>query len=977
MQSVTSPPLMKRAPSATFVVPRVRGEHAATTQGRAVQDLEPWWSVWAKTDRDPENPAVITQWLPLHQHLADAAGVATRLVDEWVSPRVIDRIAADLGSVAAVRTVATWLAAVHDVGKISPAFTVQIHDRAPALLDVMGRHGLIVKPSLADDRDRPRVRHEYVGQDAVRQWLRSDLGFAFGGAAAQIACVVGAHHGVPAESPNIALVQGSAHLTGAGAWAESRAAALQWATDLVGGPDALRPYADLALGRPAQALLSAIVIMADWIASDARLFPLDDLATVQGALRPPDPALTAQRVKTAWADLELPPRWTPQPVDDAAAAFLTRFGRPPRPVQVAAVEAAVTQPLPGMVIVEAPMGEGKTEAALLAAEALAARCGSDGCFVALPTRATADAMFARVLRWMRALPGLPHDTSVTLAHGTAALNDEYRGLLRAGQVRDVGDAGDEAGVAHFWLRGRKRGPLAQFVIGTIDQVLFGGLKSRHLMLRHLALAGKVVIIDEVHAYDVFMSSYLDRVLHWLGAYGTPVVLLSATLPAARRAELLAAYDKGRGAASASVVDDPGYPVVLATGTAARAAPASGTPRRVAVQRLAEHPDLLDLDALVDTLRAGLAGGGCAVVVRNTVARVQRTAERLVAEFGEEHVTISHSRFLACDRARLDTDLLRRFGPPGPGSERPQLHIVVASQVVEQSLDVDFDLMVTDLAPIDLVLQRMGRLHRHQRTRPIGLEQPRCVLTGVDDWSAAPVRAVAGSRRVYIEHALLRAAALLVERPTVTLPTDIAPLVRAGYGDAVPGPASWAMALEEAREAKRLEIGRRRTKAKEFLLGEVGGRTATLTGWVKAGVGDAEGDANGDTRRSGQVRDGAESVEVLVVQRDRDGGIIIPDWIPQNPGVQLPLDERMPTHLARTVAACALRLPVGMSQLNAVGDGVIAALERNHFTSFHQSPLLKGQLVLVLDGNRTAEIRHGAAAFRVTYDVRRGLVHERL
>jgi CRISPR-associated helicase Cas3 len=426
-------------------------------------------------------------------------------------------------------------------------------------------------------------------------------------------------------------------------------------------------------------------------------------------------------------------------VTDARAAFAARFGPRPRPVQVAAVEIALAQPEPGLVIVEAPMGEGKTEAALLAAEALAARSGADGCFVALPTRATTDAMFSRVLRWMQALPGLPVDTSVVLAHGTANLNDEYRGLLRRAWIREVGQ--DEAGIAHHWLNGRKRGPLAQFVVGTIDQVLFAGLKSRHLMLRHLGLAGKVVIIDECHAYDVFMSRYLDAVLHWLGAYGTPVVLLSATLPAARRAELVRAYDSGRGAETVALPEDPGYPVVVASGMPARAVPAGGAARAVRLDRL---PD--DLDVLAGLLRDALAGGGCAVVVRNTVGRVQETADRLVEIFGADEVTVTHSRFLACDRARLDTDLLRRFGPPGPGVERPARHVVVASQVVEQSLDVDFDLMVTDLAPVDLVLQRTGRLHRHDRPRPAGLEQPRCVLVGVQDWAATPPRAVPGSRR---------------------------------------------------------------------------------------------------------------------------------------------------------------------------------------------------------------------------------------
>lgn len=950
----------------------------ANGEGRDLSHMASWLSVWAKTNRDPQNPGAVTQWLPLHQHLADTAGVAGRLVDEWVSPQVVARIATDLdGTVADVRVIAVWLAAVHDIGKISPAFTVQAHADAPALLDAMRRCGLAVRPSLADDGDRSLVRHEFVGQDVVRRWLRDEHGFTFKGAAAQLASVVGAHHGVPSTAGNVALVQGRPDLAGKGPWIGARESALRWATDLIGGPDALRAYATIALGRPSQALLTAIVIMADWIASNAAMFPLDDLRTAYEPPVPPDPEHSARRLKAGWTDLELPRRWQAEPVTDARTAFTARFGRDPRPVQIAAVEAALSQPTPGMVIVEAPMGEGKTEAALLAAEASAARSGADGCFVALPTRATTDAMFGRVLAWMRSLPGIPLETSVMLAHGTASLNDEYRGLLADAHVRGVGEDGDEAGIAHHWLRGRKKGPLAQFVIGTVDQVLFGGLKSRHLMLRHLALAGKVVIIDEVHAYDTFMSRYLDRVLHWLGAYGTPVVLLSATLPAARRAELLAAYDSGSNAEPTPVVDDPGYPVVLATGAAPRPVSASCGPRPVAVQRLVEDPGLDDLDVLVALLRDGLSEGGCAVVIRNTVARVQRTADRLVEEFGENEVTVSHSRFLACDRARLDTGLLRRFGPPGPNTRRPHRHVVVASQVVEQSLDVDFDLMVTDLAPIDLVLQRVGRLHRHVRTRPPGLETPRCVLTGVEDWAAAPVRAVPGSRRVYSEHALLRAAALLGDRTTITLPTDIAGLVQAGYGEVELGPVSWAAAMEAAREAEYLDVLRRREKAADFLLGEVGSATATLDGWVQAGVGDVEGDSTGDSRRTGQVRDGAETVEVLVVQRDRDGGLLTPDWIEKNAGVQLPLDEQVPTGLSRTVAACALRLPIGMSQLNAVGDGVIAALERDHFASFHRSPLLKGQLVLVLDADRTAEIEHGAAHFRLTYDLRRGLLHERL
>jgi hypothetical protein len=318
-------------------------------------------------------------------------------------------------------------------------------------------------------------------------------------------------------------------------------------------------------------------------------------------------------------------------------------------------------------------------------------------------------------------------------------------------------------------------------------------------------------------------------------------------------------------------------------------------------------------------------------------------------------------------------LLRQFGPAGAETQRPELHIVVASQVVEQSLDIDFDLLVTDLAPVDLVLQRMGRLHRHHRPRPQPLSEARCALVGVPDWAAEPPSAVGGSRRVYGEHMLLRAAALLGPGicNDLVLPTDISSLVQSAYGAGELGPDSWQPSMRKAH-TKAMAIARERTeRAQHFLLGQAPPDTGSLLGWVRAGVGDTDDDPQG----AAQVRDGEESLEVLVVQRDADGGLLTASWIASGGGQPIPLDQAVDTPQARVIAACSLRLPLALCHPGVIDD-VITALEINNFTSFHQAPLLRGQLVLVLDSDRTASVRHRDTHFQLTYDLRRGLIHER-
>ncbi|WP_458078703.1 CRISPR-associated helicase Cas3' [Streptomyces sp. EMB26] len=654
---------------------------------------------------------------------------------------------------------------------------------------------------------------------------------------------------------------------------------------------------------------------------------------------------------------------------------------------------------PGLMIVEAPMGEGKTEAALAVAEIFAARSGAGGVFFALPTMATSNAMFPRLLDWLNRLPGVagsPH--SVHLAHSKAALNEEFTGLMaRKGRVTAVGvdetapasgqkpDARHRAGaelVAHTWLRGRKKAMLASFVAGTIDQLLFAGLKSRHLALRHLAVAGKVVVIDEAHAYDTYMSVYLDQVLSWLGAYRVPVVVLSATLPATRRRELVEAYAGQAGAGISWGADVPdAYPLVTAVPPGG-AAPLVRRPQASARSTTVHVEPLVDdLNVLADRLENDLADGGCVLVIRNTVKRVLTTARVLRNRFGTENVTVAHSCFVDLDRADKDSTLLDLFGSPERTDARPSgPHIVVASQVAEQSLDVDFDLLVSDLCPVDLLLQRMGRLHRHRRghdqeRRPPRLRTARCLVTGVD-WTAAVPAPVRGSVAVYGRYALLRAAAVLrphldgVTRRPVQLPTDISPLVQSAYGEGPVGPEDWQKVMKDAAEQFERHRSDQAKRAAVFRLGDVGKPGRPLFGWLAAGVGDTDDTPAGRA----QVRDSRDSLEVVVVQRRRDGCLATLPWLKpdgrkrQRAGVELPQDATPTSFAARTAASCGLRLPLQFS--GETMDRAIEELEQLYLPNWQgkDSPWLSDQLILALDEDCHTRL----AGFSLRYSPEDGL-----
>ena len=912
-------------------------------------------AVWGKTDPKTNS------YLPLVTHLEHAAAMAAHLWDSFFSRAIKELVKSDLrASEMEARALYMWFAGTHDVGKASVAFAQQAESVGMHfVVDRMRDTGLNTTHVPREDS----VRHEVVSQLAIRDWLMAKLG-APRSAANSWSCVAGGHHGRNPSRVKLVAADKRPLALGTGAWADVRTEILDAVAEETGALPLLRARAQDPLPVRCQALVTSMVVVADWLASNQDLIPYRD-------------ALPAgERVAMAFESLALPVAWAPSPrLDDASSQLRQRFpdlgSAHARPIQEQLLKAAVDCCGPPLMILEAPMGGGKTEAAFLAAEALAARFGQGGVYFGLPTMATANPMFTRTLRWLESALGAD-DASVTLAHGKAGLNDAYAGMVREtwrGHVYDDEDADQGRPVVNDWLRGRRRAGLADFVVGTVDQGLFTALKAKYVALRHLGLAGKVVIIDEVHAADLYMREYLKRALTWLGAYHTPVILMSATLPPAQRDEYLAAYASGRGLEKpAPIPPSDAYPRITLCDVAVSSFEVAddSLTTEVAVETIQDDPN-----AISELLISLLDGGGCAGVICNTVARAQETYRALKAQFGSDVVLI-HSRFVAPDRAQREAKLVAQLGR---GSEqRPHRLVVVGTQVLEQSLDIDFDVMVTDLAPVDLVLQRAGRLHRHQRSgRPIAVNTPALYLRGVTDWRDAPPTPVRGSRSVYGTASLLRSAAVLKGRHTLTMPADIPSLVRRAYDPALQPPEGWVEAWKDAaRRADRADT-LSWMRAQSYLL-EDPIMLSDLTGWLDVEVDDPE---RGEEQGRSQVRDSEDSLEVIALWRGDGGDLHLPACAPKHGGAIIPdgvlWDPAAEQSLARAMASCTLALPIQLTNPGII-DRAIADLERSvNYSCWQQSPWIRGQLAVVFDERDRTTL----AGLGLHYSPDEGLVVENL
>jgi CRISPR-associated endonuclease/helicase Cas3 len=618
-------------------------------------------------------------------------------------------------------------AALHDVGKVSPGFQLKyfsasVRSRLPEL----GAHAI----------ENYCTKHACISEAALNAFLTDNLG------ATPVGAVVGSHHGMR-DDPG----RDDSGVYGGLAWARERRALIEHLCNEFG------PLAEGTEIDPE--VLTGMVCVADWIGSDERFFP-----NVGRSLEV-DLAAQARKavVECGWLQT-----WLKQ-----GLSFREAFGFPPHSLQQEFIDSVDG---PGLYVLEAPMGSGKTEAALYAAYRLMTAGANEGLYFALPTRLTSDRIHERVHAFLQKVA--EGGAAVRLAHGYAWL----RAFEHGGEALAPGNE---------WFSPRKRALLMPFAVGTIDQALLSVVKVKHFFVRSFGLAGKVVVLDEVHSYDLYTGTLLDLLVRKLLATGCTVIVLSATLTAVRRRSLLTRPEP---------IDGPdSYPQVsIETPSAARKLPLTGTAAIDIEIRLRDSTASQVADEAV--LRA--SRGQCVLCIASTVATAQRWYNEVKAVMpeGAFDVGLLHSKFPGWRREELESLWTAALGKSGP---RPHGCVLVATQVVEQSVDLDADFMISELAPTDMLLQRLGRLWRHPReARPCGKAELIVVARDLDAvGSLAELVAALGKPNcfVYAPFVLWRTFQVWKGIGRLRVPDDISALLERTYSESSEPPPEFA---EEAR-----------------------------------------------------------------------------------------------------------------------------------------------------------------------------------
>jgi CRISPR-associated endonuclease/helicase Cas3 len=749
-------------------------------------DTPPYLLYWGKLDKDSH------EYHLLVCHCLDVAAVGEVLLRK--KHKLTQALAGFLGlSLDELIRLYVFTLILHDLGKFASAFQALNPNTCEQL----------IKPQARVPYNARRFRHDMLGGHFWKSLLRSgeiplkalerleprDQKDALIGFSTLLECVFG-HHGKPVEHAQPVTTEGFTEPHNL----EAAKAFIQAADKLIQPSVNLELFADeqwLVRLKQVSWHLAGLAVLADWIGSDRSYFAYcaDTNISLEDYWR--DTLITAEKAVASTGlvdDIDITP----------FSSIQEQFNFSPTPLQRWA-ETVPVDDSPQMFILEDVTGAGKTEAALALTHRLMAAGAADGFYFGLPTMATSNAMFNRVARLYQQMYNTDSKPpSIVLAHGARDMHTSFRDAVMAGQQWDTNyDAEDSTASVqcNYWLAdSKKKALLAPVGVGTIDQALLAVLPRKHQSLRLLGLNRKVLIFDEVHAADDYMFELLESLLILHLYQGGSVILLTATLSQKQRARLCKAWR----VSDAAPPDPPrstAFPLATKVALDEEAPIEQPLETRPEVQRTVQIYFLESFDQCLQKVKEAVAQGQCVVWVRNSVddamAAFRATQEKLE---NPDRCTLFHSRFILKDRQRIEDTVLETFGKDSNGDNRAG-QVLITTQVFQESLDADADVMISDICPIDHLIQRAGRLHRHTRDQ----SGTRC--NGINDarpapklWVHAPVwdeqpdanwlkEAFLNTQYVYRSPGRLWLGMRELKRlGAITMPDDARTLIESVYGE---------------------------------------------------------------------------------------------------------------------------------------------------------------------------------------------------
>ncbi|MEI6057148.1 MAG: CRISPR-associated helicase Cas3', partial [Lentisphaerota bacterium] len=659
------------------------------------------------------------------EHSTNVAEVAKRLVEVYPNLQSLK----DLGVI---------LAAIHDVGKISPGFQKKYFSN-------------FWQNKVSPFPEGSEENHAEISEAAIRCFLNE---LCDNSPSAEIA---GIHHGrrVNPQDKNSGIYGGTQ-------WSEERQRFLQGISEKLGAIPDKGKFENLKSFIP---VLAGLVSVSDWIGSDENYFAsnCNSAESAQKAVK-----------GCSFAKVELKKN----------LSFEGIFGFSPRKTQEDFINIVDA---PGVYVLESSTGSGKTEAALYSAYKLISEGKNSGCYFALPTKLTSDKIHERVQKFVNAIciDRIP----VMLAHGSAWLNDEYTEMLKSGSV--------EFSAGGAWFNPKKRTLLAPFGVGTVDQALMSVMNVKHFFVRAFGLAGKVVILDEVHSYDMYTGTILDKLVEYLVQIRCTVIILSATLTSERKRKFINLENK----------EPKAYPLISYRKDAKCEVIGSEVQADKEVKISFDYSCQINEIAKLAVAKA--EKGQSVLWINNTVATAQNTYKLVknLAHEGTFRIGLLHSKFTVQRRRKLESLWMKKLGKEG---KRRKGCILISTQVVEQSVDIDADFMITELAPADMLIQRMGRLWRHDISNRKA-KSPEVLITAGNLYQANTKETLIdalgkNNSMVYHPFVLWRTWMILKEKQIIKLPSELKNILESVYLDLSDDEPDYIKELYNELLAKKERLG---------------------------------------------------------------------------------------------------------------------------------------------------------------------------